>query len=138
MKRKLALVAVVATGALAVWAGSASATQVNYFGYNNMTTHNPPANSCDSRQDGWACTGFNNWDRSGLDYNSGDAWIGWGFMNCDSCDVLGQIKTSPGYLTLRRVDVPGAAIYNRVACLFIDNSPAPNGYAYVQCRAFIF
>ena len=129
----------------AVFAAVAAATTVNYWGYNYQTRSNPAAGTAcgDVYGDGIACAGYNYWDRSQLDYNSGSAHILFGFWNCAGCQLYGLRPSSSGLYTIVRTtwnsDHPSQTVnaYNEVACAW-DDWPDGSGYAYDQCRAIIF
>ena len=85
---------------------------------------------------------FNHWDRSQIDYNSGSAYIAFGFQNCQGCPLYGYSGSFPQVWTLRRVDFNEANgdlinAYNRVYCAY-SGPDYLAAYAYVQCRAIIF
>jgi hypothetical protein len=120
-----------------IGAATASATTTIYWGYNNLTPNNPPASAgeCPGVNDsGIACSGWNNWDRSQIDYNSGNATIRVAMNNPNSSDYPSLWPTSSGTYTLVRTTWnqthhgPGDYIepYNRAAC-FVSG-----GYAYTQ------
>jgi hypothetical protein len=96
-----ALIAPIATFIL-LSAATASATTVNYWGYNNMTKSNPPSGTCSSERAGVACSGWNYWDRSQIAYNSGNAVILYGMENCAGCAWRGYTALSPGVGTFIR------------------------------------
>jgi hypothetical protein len=140
-RRRVASIAVALGGAL-FFASTASATTTNYWGYNNMTSSNPSAGSgaCPGNAiAGIACSGWNYWDRSQIDYNSGSATIRFAMNNPGSADYFGNLATYAKVWTLIRTDWnaahPNLTIgpYNRAACLWISGT-----YAYIQCRAIIF
>jgi hypothetical protein len=130
------------TALVLLFPAASFATTVNYWGYNNMTKSNPPSGTCSSERAGFACSGWNYWDRSQIAYNSGDAVIFWGMENCAGCALRGYTALSPGVGTFIRTqwnqDNPDFPVnpYNRAVCVFADGSR--NTYAYVQCRAIIF
>jgi hypothetical protein len=125
-----------------IWSGGAGATVTPYWGYNNMTQFNPPASAgkCAGNPiDGIACSAWNYWDRSRIDYLSGSATIRVAMNNPGSPDYYGLYGSSPAYWTLVRVDWDNAhpdlyiQAYNRNACLWIQGT-----YAYIQCQGIIF
>lgn len=136
------LAALIVAGAFAT---VAAAGTVNYWGYNNQTRSNPAAGAACGvvYSDGFACAGYNNWDRSQLDYNSGSAHILFGFMNCNGCLIYGLRPSSAGLYTVIRTtwnsDHPSQTVntYNLIACAW-DDWPSGSGYSYDQCRAIIF
>lgn len=77
LRRRSAVAATVVALVAIVMAPVAFATTVNYFGYANLTANNPPSGSCFSGSvAGLACSGWNYWDYSQADWNSGrSAWI---------------------------------------------------------------
>lgn len=125
-----------------VFVPSAGATTNIYWGYNNMTISNPPSGTCLSQGAGVACAGFNNWDRTQVGYDNGDASIGYEFQNCAGCAFRGYLATSAGTWTLLRTDwnaaFPCCTVnpYNRTTCNYAS-APLLR-FAYVQCRAIIF
>jgi hypothetical protein len=117
--------------------GSAGTTN-NYWGYNNMTSSNPAAGCPGNGLAGIACSGWNNWDRSQVDYNSGSATLRVAMNGSGSGDYYGFSVSSANVYTLIRNDWNAAhptlyiQPYNRAACLYLSGS-----YAYIQCRAII-
>lgn len=113
---------------------SAPATTTNYYGYNYLSSGLPGTGACSSRssQSGIACDGWNNWDRSQVDKNSGDE-IFLGFLNNDGSHSFSGINTSVDTThTLLRVDY-GVTTYNRTTCAYGSGASS-----YVQCRSIIF
>jgi hypothetical protein len=122
---------------LAVFATPASATETPYFGYDNMTASNPPAGSCPGFGSGRDCIGWNWWDYSRIDRNSGSATIGMGFTYDNNPGVIQYIPIpfDPGVYTVVWNDsrFSNPTHYNRAACLHVGGT-----YSYLQCRALIF
>jgi hypothetical protein len=124
--------------ALAVFTSAASATTDNFFGYDNLTSSNPPSGSCSGFSAGRDCAGWNYWDYSQIDRNSGSATIGMGFDYDDSQTLIYYIPIpfDAGTYTVVWNDSrlsSNPTHYNRAACLHVGGT-----YAYVQCRALIF
>jgi hypothetical protein len=123
-------------------ATTARATTTNYWGYNNMTKNNPSAGTCSSQGAGFACSGWNNWDRSQIDWNSGNAvFIFFGFQNCAGCTNYGTQATYAKTWTLLRTDYNSMYCncintYNRATVAYDDGNLST--YAYLQGRAIIF
>ncbi|MBX6370549.1 MAG: hypothetical protein IRZ04_21475 [Rhodospirillales bacterium] len=122
-----------------VTAPVALATTVDYFGYANLTANSPPSGSCFSGSvAGLACSGWNYWDYSQADWNSGrSAWI-LGFLCQADGNVYGRLFTggeSFSTYTLLWSDVcPGH--YNRA--VVAHTSGGTETYNYLQGRALIF
>lgn len=138
-------IGLVVLAAAAVLTGASLASTTAYWGYNNMTDTNPPAsrNECPNQNaDGRACSGFNYWDRTQIDYNSGNASIFYSFQNCVGCSFMGYEATYAKTWTLLRTDWnndhpsgPTVNAYNRVAC---EHFGGGTSYAYIQCQAVIW
>lgn len=114
-RRKIKLPAallVCVTALLLLAAAPALATVESYWGYNNMTSTNPAASStspyysveCYGDPAGYACSGFNNWDRSSVDWNSGSAAIAYGFENCSTCTYYSWAGDYAKVWTMIRTD----------------------------------
>lgn len=131
--RRPALVGLIVV-ALAL-APAAFATTVVYWGYNHTNPDNPPAQTCSSQTSGFACSGFNYWDRTQVDKQNG-GWIIYGFQNCAGCYPLGLETDAEALHVVKRVDV-GAGPYNRSICSY-GYTHAPTPGSYMQCRALIF
>jgi len=137
--RRLWLGAAVAVAALTVGVSAAFGTTVVYWGYNNLTHSNPPAGTCPGAVSGIACSGWNNWDYSEADWNSGrSAWT-LGFW-CQS-DGLIHGKLFFGNETFKTYDQLWSTWcpthYNKVAVAHVDGG-AYGTYNYLQARALIF
>ena len=135
---KRAFIAVLAVLAAALMlVGAASGTQNNYWGYNNISSSNPPSHTCDSEPAGVACAGWNYWDYSQIDRaSSGGGHVAFGFRFCSGCLFALADTVTGGTYTLKWNDPifgGGAAHYNRPGCAY---SGGP--MTYVQCRALIF
>lgn len=121
----------------------------HYWGYDNMTSTNPVGGGSGAKcwynfGAGTACSGWNNWDRSRVDYNSGNATIQFGFKHCTGCYILGDNATYTKWWTIVRTDYNanrgfGEAInaYNFGICRY-NNDPSFNLYAYSYCDVLIF
>ncbi len=117
-----------------------------YWGYNNLQQYNPPssAQECNPYNEaGNACSGMNNFDRSQIDYQSGSAYVLFGFLQCWECShVAGIVATYSEVWTVIRTDWnadhPNDTVphYNRGICHY--DGPTANRYAYIQCRMIIF
>lgn len=138
--RKRYIVVLTVIAAL-TWTSLAYSATTIYWGYNNMTSSNPPSGTCSGNGSGVACSGFNYWDRSQIDINSGSAVITFGFQNCAGCTLLGPDVQYGGVYTLLRTDWNAAHpsfpvnAYNRTTSA---HNPCCGSYAYLQGRAIIF
>ncbi len=124
--------------ALTVWVTPALGTTVNYWGYGNLTANNPPAGTCPGSVSGLACSGWNNWDYSQVDWISGRSAFAFGFI-CQSDGLLwarlmsGQEAFST--YTAHWYDYCPTH-YNRAA---VNHRPSGEGtYNYLQARGLIF
>ncbi len=142
VKRLLLLVTMAAATSLFLSVAARADTKA-YWGYNNMTQTNPPAYTCQGQYAGFACSGFNNIDRTQIDYQSGDAFIDLGFQNCVGCTFKGDYiyGGNIGVWTILRSEWNSAHptenpinSYNRSACRWGDWAPT---YAYLQCRRIV-
>ncbi len=146
MRGRTTLALVFMLALVAVSTAGAGERIETYWGYNYMSASNPGAGTCPSQPSGFACIGWNYWDRSQIEINSGSAHITAGFLNCDGCIPKGYSYSGTGiHTTVRRLynesatcTVYGSCInaYNRVECNYAENVVGP--YAYVQCRAIIY
>jgi hypothetical protein len=127
------------------FAGPATAeTNVNYWGYNYLTSTNPGAGTCSGQGAGFACAGWNGWDRSQIHFASGNAIIYWGFQNCQNCTLKGGWSDRYlGTFTIIRYEwnqqnpsENPINPYNRTSCKWQD--PGHDTYAYIQCRGIYF
>ena len=67
-------------------AASARATTTNYWGYNYISSSNPPAHTCQTDPSGVACAGWNYWDYSQIQRSSSSGGIVFfGFRFCSGC-----------------------------------------------------
>jgi hypothetical protein len=133
MPQRLAVVVGASIAAVAFVASPASATTTNYWGYNNLTASNPPAGTCPGSIAGIACSGWNNWDYSQADWNSGSGSFVLGFI-CSSDGLLhGRVisGTPNTYTDLWSSDCP--THYNKAAVAHYSGT-----YNYLQARALIF
>jgi hypothetical protein len=119
----------------------ASATTNNYWGYNNISSTNPPAGTCTIDGSAWpagfACSGWNYWDYSQIDRASssgGEVRFGFRFT---SIDAMIFANTTTGGTYTRKWDdpifSPYQTHYNRAMCSY-----GGGNRTYVQCRALIF
>lgn len=112
----------------------AAADVVNFWGFNHMNSTNPGVGYCSSRpsSSGIACAGWNYWDRTQIEKNSGD-YIAYGFLDNDgSASFRGTSTQLEGTFTILRTDA-GATTYNRSTCAYQSGAGS-----YLQCRAIIF
>lgn len=137
-RSRWARVILMASVAVAVLAGSAGAATNAYWGYNYLTASNPPAGTCPTFGAGKACSGWNYWDYSQMDRNSGSAFVGIGFIYTSDRDRIhyAPIPFDPGVYTVVwndfRLPEPYSH-YNKAACVYVSGT-----YVYAQCRALIF
>jgi len=136
---KIALLAVLA---VLIAAAAASATTTTYWGFNNLTSSNPPSGTCTGNGAGVACAGFNYWDRSQIEIAGGTgAIVSYGFQNCAGCVLLGESGQPLGTYTLIRTTYNSTHghnpvnAYNRTTCAFGN---VYGSASYVQCRDIIF
>jgi hypothetical protein len=139
MSRRAVLLLAVAGLALAVFVPVALATTTPYWGYNNLTSSNPPANTCFSGSAaGIACSGWNNWDYSEADWTSGRSSWTLGLL-CQS-DGLIHGKLFYGSETFKTYDVLWSTYcpthYNRDAVAHINGGTQT--YNYLQARDVIY
>lgn len=129
MRRSIAFVILCA--ALLVIPAGADATTVNYWGFNNLSGSNPPAGSCSffTFPSGYVCSGWNYWDRSQVQNNSGGQ-INLGFVD-NQGSYFSVSRSGIATYTVYRTDFQFVPLYNRVMC---SHGPGTN---YVQCRAII-
>jgi len=119
------------------WILSAHAATTVYWGYNNLTASNPPANTCPNSAAGIACSGSNNWDYSQVHWTQGQSRFVVGFI-CSSDGLLwGRLMFGDEgfgtYTVLWSTYCPGH--YNRAAVAHVDGA---GSYNYLQARALIF
>ena len=137
--RKRAVSTVVALLAAACSATPAYAEQENFFGFDNLTSSNPPSQSCTGFGAGRDCVqGWNFWDYSQIERNSGSATIGLGFIYNDNHSVIRYVPIpfNAGTYTKIWSDTQiwgNPTHYNKPACLHVDGT-----YAYLQCRGLRF
>jgi hypothetical protein len=124
---RLILVAASFASALAL-VPVANATTTPYWGYNFMLTS---TRACPSTDYGSACSGFNNWDYSEADINSG-ANLYIGFQACTGCLIQAAFYSTTGVHTIIWSAFAGMPHYNRVACRWAGTS------TYTQCRKVIY
>jgi len=129
---------VVAVAALVLWASNALATTVVYWGYNYLTASNPPAGTCPGAASGIACSGWNNWDYSQVDWTSGRSSFTLGFICSSNGLLVGRLmfgtESFGTYTVLWSNYCP--THYNRAAVAHIDGGSQT--YNYLQARALIF
>jgi hypothetical protein len=119
-----------------VLAAAAAATTHIYWGYNNLTASNPPAQTCPGWYAGVACSGWGNWDYSQVDWTSGSARFVFGFV-CQSDGLLhygrvyGDGDTKTTYTVFYASLCPGH--YNKAGVAHYDGT-----YNYLQARALVF
>ena len=124
--------------ALAVWVPAALGTTINYWGYDNLTANNPPAGTCPGSVKGFACSGWDYWDYSQVDWDSGRSAFFFGFV-CQSDGLFwgepmsGQ-ETFKTYTQLWSDYCPSD--YNRVAVTHAGGGAGT--YNYLQGRGLIF
>lgn len=118
---------------------SAALAHENYFGFDNLTSSNPPAQSCPGFSAGRDCvSGWNYWDYTQIQRNSGSATIGMGFIYNDNHSVIRYVPIpfDAGEYTKIWSDsqiYSNPTHYNKPACLHLGGT-----YAYLQCRGLIF
>ncbi len=139
LQRRAATLAAVVGVMLAAVVPAALATTTAYWGYDNLTANNPPANSCFSgSHSGIACSGWNYWDYSEAAWNRGRSSWTLGFL----CQADGLIhgRLFAGSETFKTYDVlwsdycPGH--YNRDAVAHINGGS--ESYNYLQARDVIY
>jgi|SRR5579885_970289 len=121
-----------------VLAAVAGATTTAYWGYNNLTASNPPAGTCPGAVAGIACDGWNNWDYSEADWNSGRSSWTLGFI-CQSDGLLwGHLYS--GSETFKTYDQLWSTYcpthYNRTAVAHVNGGS--ESYNYLQARSVIY
>lgn len=123
---------------LAVWTSTAFASTTIYWGYDNLTGSNPPAETCPGSAAGIACSGSNNWDYSEVDWNSGRSSFAGGFICSSNGLLVGRFFD--GTETFKTYDMLWSTYcsthYNKVAVAHINGGPG--SYNYLQARALIF
>jgi hypothetical protein len=138
MKCALAFLAVALTAGFLT--GTAIASTTNYWGYNNLTATNPPGTQCPvNGSPGIACSGWNNWDYSQVDWVSGRSSFAFGFI----CQPDGIVNArfmsgseSFGTYTVLWSDYCPGDHYVKAAVAHINGGS--NTYNYLQGRALIF
>lgn len=124
--------------AAAVLASAAWASEYVYWGYNNLTAPNPPAGTCPGATSGIACDGWNYWDYSRVDWNSGRSAFTFGFI-C-SYDGLLWGRVMSGDETFKIYDALWSTYcpthYNRTAVAHLNGGS--ESYNYLQSRSLIF
>jgi hypothetical protein len=138
---RIGLVALAVVGAILLMAPSAGATTTPYWGYNYISSTNPPAGTCTvdgyGYPAGYACSGWNYWDYSQIDRASssgGNVVVGFRFTSTSY--IGGNDTTTGGTYTIKWNDpIFGSAPthYNRAACYYWSGNRT-----YVQCRDLIF
>jgi hypothetical protein len=137
-RRRFWIVGATFAAALAVSVTAAYATTGTYWGYNNLTSSNPSAGTCTGAAAGIACSGWNNWDYSEADWNSGQSSWTLGFL----CSSDGLIWGRPFYgtETFKVYDVLWSTYcpthYNKTAVAHINGGPG--SYNYLQARHVIY
>jgi hypothetical protein len=107
-----------------------------YWGYNNLTSSNPPAGTCPGWFAGFACSGWGNWDYSQVDWTSGSGTFLFGFI-CQSDGALhseriyGDGDPKGTYTSFYASLCPGH--YNKAG---VDHFGGT--YNYLQARALVF
>jgi hypothetical protein len=138
LRRRLCLIGVTATAALALAVDAAFGSTTVYWGYNNLTANNPPAGTCPGATSGVACSGWNNWDYSEADWNSGRSTWTLGFW----CQSDGRIhgRLFFGYETFKTYDMLWSTYcpthYNKAAVAHVNGGTET--YNYLQARALHF
>lgn len=136
--RAAILMASVGVAVLAFWVSGAMATTVNYWGYDNLTSSNPPAGTCPGSAAGIACSGSNNWDYSQVDWTSGRSSFTFGFICSSNGLLIGRLMSGSeafNTYTLKWSDAcPGH--YNKAAVAHVNGGSG--SYNYLQARALIF
>jgi hypothetical protein len=134
-RHRLAIVlALVSVGVVPV---AAEATTINYWGYGNLTLSNPASGTCPSQPSGFPCSGWNNWDYSQVDWNSGQGSFRLGFI-CQGTGYLTgpQFYGNEGFQTWTVAWTVCPTHYNRSGVEYITNIYGT--YDYLQARALIF
>jgi len=132
-----AWVFVIGVIAALVVAATAAATTDNYFGFDNLTSSNPPSGACSGFGAGRDCvSGWNFWDYTQIQRNSGSATIGMGFIWNGNHSQINYVPIPFDAGTYTRIwsdgDFSNQTHYNKPACLYLNGT-----YSYLQCRGII-
>ena len=139
--QRIGLVAVALVGVMLLMAPSASATTTPYWGYNYISSTNPPVGTCSVDgvvyAAGYACSGWNYWDYSQIDRaSSSGGHVVVGFRFTGTSFIGGNDTTTGGTYTIKWNDPifgTAATHCNRAACFYFGGNKT-----YVQCRDLIF